>query len=109
MKRRETYNNKLSYEEGIVAYELFGIDKIDFREQLEWWYQMFYTQSKILNFYYKKIDFPPFFGFQYLYQLGNIDLVELLKAIGEYSNTTTARLQEYMRFIHGSKSGYKII
>ena len=53
------------------------------------------------------------FGFEYLYKINNVlsldDLIELLKAIHEYGNTTSARLQEYLRFIRNSKSGYKMI
>jgi tRNA(Ile)-lysidine synthetase-like protein len=113
LQRRETYKNIISESEFFACYELFEIQKSDFWEHLQWRYEIFYTRSKALSVYCKRIDFPEYFGFQYLYQLGNWffeeDLVELLKAIGEYGNTTTARLKELLCFIHHSKSGYKII
>lgn len=70
-KRLDMHSSLIPEQEQYVCYKLFQVPNVEFRKHLQWWYEMFYTRSKTLNIYCKKIDFPPFFGFQYLYQLGN--------------------------------------
>ncbi len=111
--RIDKYTSNAPWEEQIEIYELFQVPNVEFREQLQEWYTLFYTHPNSLRFYHKRIHLADYFGFEYLYKINNVlsldDLIELLKAIHEYGNTTSARLQEYLRFIRNSKSGYKMI